>query len=182
MNKLKIHIGLRTVKTTVAVLLAMMVVELFGTTTSKLIFAMLGAMAAVQPTFSASVEACVSQIVGVMFGALMGILLRLLPVHPLITTGIGMIMVITLYNMLRIRFSPSLSCFVVVMLCNSPDILPMEYAVGRIWDTAIGLAIGMVINMLVFPYDNSRRIRSAVESLDTEKTQLLIFSIIQFLL
>ena len=168
MNKLKIHIGLRTVKTTVAVLLAMMVVELFGTTTSKLIFAMLGAMAAVQPTFSASVEACVSQIVGVMFGALMGILLRLLPVHPLITTGIGMIMVITLYNMLHIRFSPSLSCFVVVMLCNSPDILPMEYAVGRIWDTAIGLAIGMVINMLVFPYDNSRRIRSAVESLDTE--------------
>ena len=44
--KFKIPIGLRTVKTAVAVIIAMLVVDLLGTTDSKLIFAMLGAMAA----------------------------------------------------------------------------------------------------------------------------------------
>jgi uncharacterized membrane protein YgaE (UPF0421/DUF939 family) len=164
----KIHIGLRTVKTAAAVVLAMIIVESYGATSSKLIFAMLGAMAAVQPTFKESLESCLTQIVGVLFGAVMGILLLALPVHPLVATGIGIILVITLYNALRIRFSPSLPCFILVMLCTSPDIQPLEYAVGRIWDSAIGLAVGMIVNTLIFPYDNSRQIRGIVESLDRE--------------
>lgn len=164
--KFKIPIGLRTVKTAVAVIIAMLVVDLLGTTDSKLIFAMLGAMAAVQPTFKESVEAFLSQIIGVIFGAIAGILLLALRMPPLITTGIGIILVITLYNILRIRYSPSLPCFILVMLCTTPDVQPLMYALGRIWDTAIGLTIGMLVNMLIFPYDNSRQIRKTAESLD----------------
>jgi len=161
------------VKTTAAVIISMIIVTYWGTTDSKLIFAMLGAMAAVQPTFKASVESCVSQIVGVLFGAVMGVVLRLLNLPPLVATGIGMVLVITLYNALGIRFSPSLSCFIVVMLCTAPDIQPMTYALGRIWDSAIGLAVGMLINTLVFPYDNSRQIRDTVQSLDREVIRFL---------
>lgn len=168
----RFHIGLRTAKTAAAVILSILVVDLLGTTTSKLIFAMLGAMAAVQPTFKASLESCLTQIIGVLFGAVLSAALLMLPIPPLVSTGIGIILVITLYNMLGIRFSPSLSCFIVVMMCNTPDIQPLIYAYGRIWDTAIGLGIGMLINTLIFPYDNSRRIRETVESLDKE---LLIF-------
>ena len=87
--KFKIPFGLRTVKTAVAVIIAMLVVDLLGTTDSKLIFAMLGAMAAVQPTFKESVEAFLSQIIGVIFGAIAGILLLALRMPPLVTTGIG---------------------------------------------------------------------------------------------
>lgn len=167
------HIGLRTAKTVASVILAMLIVEPFGATSSRLIFAMLGAMAAVQPTFKESLEACISQIIGVVFGALVGLLLLYFNVQPLVATAVGMVMVITLYNALRIRFSPSLACFVVVMLCITPDIEPITYAVGRIWDTAIGLAVGMVINTLVFPYDNSRQIRNTAESLDRELIHFL---------
>lgn len=175
MNKkwLRIRIGLRTVKTAVAVIVAMLIVEALGTTDSKLIFAMLGAMAAVQPTFRDSVESCLTQIIGVFFGAVAGVALRLLPGPDLVAVGIGIILVITLYNTLRIRYSPSLPCFVVVMLCTTPDIQPMAYAIGRIWDTAIGLAVGMIINTLLFPYDNSRRIRATAESLDKVLIQFL---------
>lgn len=169
----KLHIGLRTVKTTAAVIISMIIVNHLGRTDSKLIFAMLGAMAAVQPTFKASVESCISQTVGVLFGAAVGVLLRLLNLPPLVATGIGIVLVITLYNALSIRFSPSLSCFIVVMLCTAPDIQPMTYALGRIWDSAIGLGIGMAINTLVFPYDNSRKIRQTVVSLDREVIRFL---------
>ena len=69
----RFHVGLRTIKTVAAVLISMLLVEIYGTSTSKLIFAMLGAMAAVQPTFIESLEACLSQIIGVFFGCLVGI-------------------------------------------------------------------------------------------------------------
>lgn len=164
----KIHIGLRTIKTAAAVILSMIIVDSYGATTSKLIFAMLGAMAAVQPTFNESLESCLTQIVGVLFGAAAGVLLLAFPLSPLLATGIGIILVITLYNAFHIRFSPSLPCFIVVTLCTTPDIQPMSYALGRIWDSAIGLGVGMLINTLIFPYDNSRQIRSTVESLDRE--------------
>jgi uncharacterized membrane protein YgaE (UPF0421/DUF939 family) len=104
----------------------------------------------------------------VFLGGLAGVLLVALPLPSLVAVGIGMILVITFYNMFRIRYSPSLPCFIVVTVCTSPEIQPMIYALGRIWDTAIGLGVGMLINTLIFPYDNSRRIHDTVESLDRE--------------
>lgn len=167
-QKKRVHIGLRTIKTAAAVVVSMMIVDAYGATTSKLIFAMLGAMAAVQPTFKESLASCLTQIIGVIFGALVGVLLLALPLPHLAATGIGIILVITLYNALRIRYSPSLPCFIVVMLCTTPDIQPMIYSLGRVWDTAIGLGVGMLINTLIFPYDNRRQIRATMESLDRD--------------
>ena len=167
-QKKRVRIGLRTIKTAVAVVISMIIVDAYGATTSKLIFAMLGAMAAVQPTFKESLASCLTQIVGVIFGAVIGVLLLAFPIPPLVATGIGIILVITLYNALGIRFSPSLPCFIVVMLCTTPDIQPMTYSLGRDWDTAIGLGVGMLINTLIFPYDNRSQIRATMESLDRE--------------
>ncbi len=163
----RFHIGLRTVKTAVAVIVSMVLVDYYGSgSDSRLIFAMLGAMAAVMPTFKDSLASCLTQVVGLFFGAMAGVILRMLPINELLSVGIGIVMVITLYNGLRVRFSPSLPCFIVVLLCVTPDIQPVIYAMQRFWDTAIGLAIGMLINMLIFPYDNSRQIRFTIESLD----------------
>lgn len=164
----RFHVGMRTIKTATAVVLSMVVVELYGATASRMIFAMLGAMAAVQPTFRESLESCVTQTVGVIFGALVSVVLLSLPIHSHVAVGLGMVMVITLYNAMKVRFSPSLPCFIVVTLCTTPDVQPLLYAVGRIWDTAIGLGIGMAINSLIFPYDNRKQIHFTMESLDKE--------------
>ncbi len=169
----KVPIGLRTLKTAAAVILAMILVDAYGATPSKLIFAMLGAMAAMQPTFVESLESCLTQITGVLLGAVAGLVLRTLSIPPVIEAGIGIVGVITLYNALHIRFSPSLACIIVVTLCTTPDITPVNYALTRIWDTAIGLGVGMLVNTLVFPYDNSRQIRALAESLDQEVIRFL---------
>ena len=169
----QIRIGPRTMKTAAAVIIAMVIVHFYGTTASRLTFAMLGAMAAVEPTFTDSLRSCLAQIVGVFFGAVIGLLLLAIPMHPLMRTGIGIVLTITLYNTFRIRFSPSLPCLIVLTLCVTPDIQPLVYACGRIWDTAIGLAVGLTINTLVFPYDNSRQIKQTVESLDRELIRFL---------
>ena len=164
----RFHIGLRTVKTTAAIILSMALVYFYGTTDSKYIFAMLGAMAAMEHTFQESLEACLTQFVGVLLGAVISLLLLLLPIHSVMQCAIGILLTITLYNGLRIRFSPTLPCMLIVIMCTTAGIQPIPYAISRFWDTAIGLAVGMAINTLVFPYDNSRRIRATVESLDRE--------------
>ena len=169
----KIKIGLRTLKTAVAVVASMAVVNIYGATTSKLIFAMLGAMAAMETTFKESLYSCLTQIVGLLFGALVAVLLMKTPIYPLAAAGIGIILVITLYNALHIHFSPSLPCLIVVTLCTTPDIQPFSYALGRLWDTAIGLGVGMLINTLIFPYDNSRTIIETAQSLEKELLRFL---------
>ena len=173
MKKRPIPIGLRTLKTAAAVVISMLIVELYGATTSKLFFAMMGAMAAVQPTFKDSVESCFAQIVGAVIGAAAGLMLLELPISSITSTAIGIVLVITLYNALGIHYPPGIPCFLVVTLCTSPDIQPLAYVIGRIWDTTIGLLVGMVINTLIFPYDNSRQIRTIVESLDRDVIHFL---------
>lgn len=164
---------MRTVKSAVAVMIAMAVVYFYGVTTSRIIFAVLGAMEAMQPTIKASLRSCLTQVTGVISGALFGLFLNALGLHPLITTGIGIVMVISVYNALRIQFSPSLPCLIVVTICTTPDIAPFIYASGRIWDTLIGFAVGITINALIFPYDNRKQIRYTLESLDRELIRFL---------
>ena len=63
-----IHIGRRTLKSAIAVILALMVVSMFGTTSasSRMVFALLGAMAAMENTFKQSLEACMAQFIGMI--------------------------------------------------------------------------------------------------------------------
>lgn len=173
MKPKKVRIGWRTLKTATAVVIAMAIVNIWGTTTSKLIFAMLGAMAAMEPTFKESLESCLTQIIGVLFGAIVGVMLIGFPIPYLAAAGIGIVLVITLYNVFHIRFSPSLPCLIVVTICTTPDIQPFTYALGRIWDTAIGLSIGMLINTLIFPYDTRHQIRGTAKNLDKEVIHFL---------
>ncbi len=163
--KSRFHLGLRTVKTAVAAVIALVLVGIYGANEANVFFAIMGAMVAMEPTFRESFEACLTQIIGVLFGAAMGLALFAMKIPPLVAMGIGIVLVIVLYNGLRIRFSPTLACFMVVTLCIDPGLKPVVYAAERLWDTAIGLAVGMTINMLVFPYDNSRRIQMLVRNL-----------------
>lgn len=174
-NYKRIHIGRRTLKSAIAVILALMAVSMYGTTsaTSRMVFAMLGAMSAMENTFKQSVEACKAQVIGMMLGAIVAAGLSFVPMYSMLTVGLGVVVIIVIYNVLGIRYSPNLPCLVVVMSCMNAEVYPFEYALGRLWDTAIGLAIGMMINVLVLPYDNSLKIRQAIEYLEREVIEFL---------
>lgn len=164
----RIHIGLRTIKTAVAVIIAMWIVDAHGASSSKLVFAMLGVIAAVQPTFKESAENCILQIISVQIGSFIGVIMRNLPVSPFVACGLGVLLVITVLNALRLNSAPHVACIVVVLLCTSPHIEPMPYALERMWDTAIGLAVGFTFNTLVLPYNNSKKIYATIEGLERE--------------
>ena len=165
-RRTRFRIGMRTIKTVVAVIIAMLLVETNISSYSHLSLAMLGAVAAVQPSFKESLDSSRAQIIGTITGGIVGSLLLLTPLPTIVITGIAVVVVITVYNLFHINYAPSLPILVVVILCTTPDENPFIYAAARLWDTFIGIAVGLVINTLVFPYDNSRQIRFAAESLD----------------
>lgn len=164
----RLRIGPRTLKTALAVTLSIVMVSFYGSSTSNLIFATIGALSAMGATFKESLESCFSQIAGVLFGVIAGVLLLSLHMPTLLASGIGIIIVITFYNLLHLRISPTLACIVVVTICHLTNTTPFVYATERIWDTAIGLTIGMLINLFIFPYDNSKQIRNTIHRLDKE--------------
>ena len=154
-HKMKMPIGWRTIKTTAAVLLSLLVVDQYGASPAKVVFATIGAMSAVGPTFTASVRECISQICGVSIGALLAILFTVLGVPGMLSVGLGVVGIIALYQRFRIKLAPVLPCLILVNVCLNPDVEVFSYSLGRIWDTAIGLAIGTYINWLVV----ARRLR-----------------------
>ena len=166
-------VGLRTLKTAVAVSVAIMLVEQYGTSAEELFFGVMGAFAAMEPTFKASVRGCVAQISGVIVAVILSMLVLLLGIPGDIEAGIGVILVMGTYQLLHLKMSPVLPCYVLVTICTTPGIDAVGYGLARIWNTALGLAAGMVINMLVFPYDNSKKIQQVMNSLDRDLVEFL---------
>lgn len=166
MTHRRLHVGMRTVKSALAVTIALLIVEQYGATAGKMIFALIGALSAMEPTFKGALRNCLTQICGVVFGAIFGVLVSRLPIEAMWVIGLGVVPIITAYNFLNLTLSPALPCIILVTVCANPDIAPVAYALGRIWDTAIGLGVGLAINMLIFPYNNSRQIRTALRGLD----------------
>lgn len=161
-------IGLRTLKTAAAVTIALIIVEQYGASAAKLLFAMMGAIAAVGPTFKASLQGCAGQLFSVVMGACVSISVTMLPIANAAAVGAGVILIMAVYQVLHLKLSPVLPCLILVTICSDPQIAAVPYSLARLWDTAIGLGVGMLINMLVFPYDNSRKIRRVMEGLDKD--------------
>ncbi len=159
---------MRTVKTALSVSLALMIIEHYGASPAKVVFATIGAISAVAPTFKASLEACLTQICGVVVGVLLAVCMLSLNIPTMIVVGVGVIFILSAYQYFQLKLVPVLPCLVLVNICLNPEIEALTYSIGRLWDTAIGLGVGMLVNTLIFPYDTSRTIRSTMAGLDSD--------------
>ncbi len=168
-----IPIGMRTVKTALSVSLALLIVEQYGASPAKVVFATIGAISAVAPTFTASLEACLTQICGVVVGALLAICMLEINIPSMVVVGIGIILILSTYQYFHLKLAPVLPCLVLVNICLNPEIQALSYSAGRLWDTTIGLGVGMLVNTLIFPYDNSRTIRKTMAGLDLDLIRFL---------
>lgn len=171
-RKMHFPVGMRTIKTAIAVTLALFVVEHLGTSGAKVIFAVIGAIAAMENTLKAALRNCIAQIGGVAIGVVLAIIMRQFPLRAELAVCIGIVLTMALFVLLHWNQSPVLACLILVTICTDDSIVAHSYGLARIWDTAIGLGIGLAVNMLIMPYDNSKKIRRLMEKLDGD---LIIF-------
>lgn len=157
MNRTKIHVGLRTVKTALAVTLALAAAGLFGS--AMPIFSAIGAISAMSRTLGDAMKACLTQLAGCVIGCTVGcVFLLLFPFESPAIIGLGIVLVIVLGLRLHSEFAIPLSCIVFVSICLYDAGSPFFYSVSRFADTSVGLVIALAVNMLIKPYNNRRMI------------------------
>lgn len=154
-NRLGYRIGLRTIKTGTAVVIALLIDSLRPSALP--IFAAIGAIVVMSRTLSGAITAATTQLAGITCGAISGCLFTFLfPNNHYIAIGLGLILLIPICGPLRIGFAVPLSCIVFVSVClyNPATGSQTHYAISRFLDTSIGLITGFVINAVIKPYNN----------------------------
>ena len=157
----RINIGYRTVKSALAVTIALLIANFIQS--NMPLFSALGAMSAMSRTPNDSLTACRNQLVGTICGCTVGcIFLMLFPVIYPPIIGFGVLIVIFIGNKLKIYYSIPLSCVVFICLCLYDAGTPLYYSLSRFFDTSIGLIVSLCINLLIKPYNNRRRISNMI--------------------
>ena len=155
-----ISLGTRVVKTAVAVTLSVFLIRFFATDDLSVFYAGFGALIAMDTTFSNPLRQGLTQLIGVLAGTVMGYLSVLLfpSMTPAWMAGLGVLLLIVLCNALKLSFSASLSCIIFLSACLTPTDDIVRDSLFRLRDSSLGIGIALVVNALIRPYNNKKRI------------------------
>jgi len=153
MDKPRRHIGLRTIKTALAVTISLAICALYGAYSP--IFAGIGAISAMTRTMRDAMREALTQFAGVLIGGVIGLILVLLwPQTPPWAIGLGIVAAIMLCNLLKITYVSAMACIIVLSACTGTQGSIPYAMLYRLMDTSVGLLVGIVINITVKPYNN----------------------------
>ena len=164
MHKSKYRIGLRTIKTALSVMIALIITELLGSPSP--VFAAIGAFVAMARTFRDSLVQAGCQFVGILIGGLIGVILVLIfDLTPVWAIGLGVLTAITFCNWVNVPIAASLAGIIVISAGIGVDGSYLFHMFYRLMDTTIGLIVGLIVNMIIKPYNNRPAIIRSFESL-----------------
>lgn len=145
-------IGMRTIKTALAVSLAIFISQLLNLKSP--LFVGIAAIISMKSSVSESLTAGKSRMLGTIFGAMVAIVFSYIAPTNVLSIGVGIIIIIYVCNLLGWTNAIQLSSMVfLVIVLNYDEGSSLNYAIYRAADTLIGLIIGTLINYLVVPPD-----------------------------
>ena len=151
------HIGLRIIKTGLAVFLSLLITHLFN---GEPFYAVIAAVICLRQTSQDSYHIGAERVIGTIIGGVFGIImLSILKYSPLQQNEIGYDIILCLGLMLLIKLisllgrgdAVSIACVVYLSLL----VIPMgkervlSYAIGRIMETLIGVILAVSVNYLL---------------------------------
>ena len=170
----KIRIGQRAVKTALSVGIALAVAQILGS--SLPIFAAIGAISVMSRTWSDSLQESLTQVAGTFLGYLIACAFVLwLPWRPqfFLWMAVGTLCVITLCIALRLNFAIPLASIVFADVCLYTGGDAVVYGFHRFTDTMVGLAVALVVNIVIRPYNNRQKILDMMHELQKQFLPLL---------
>ena len=143
------HIGMRTIKTVLAAMLAALFMKYVMHQT--MFFACIGAITAVEKTVSSSVRAPVLRNIGTITGGLVSIAISSFT-ENIALISLGLIPMILVDNALNKKESivPGAIVYFAVAYLNTMD-QAWVYGLNRILGTLIGTGIGLLVNFTICP-------------------------------
>ena len=143
-------IGMRTIKTAIAVSLTIFLSQIFNLKSP--FFAGVAAVIAMQSSVAESFHMGKNRMYSTILGAIIALLFSLIaPENPLFI-GIGIIIIIYICNLFKLKKPTTLSTIVFLsIILNYEEGSRVSYALYRTLDTFFGLAIGTLINYFILP-------------------------------
>ena len=155
-----LHIGLRMLKTVLAVAICGIIGWLRGSTT--MFYSMIAAVLCLQNSKQKTILFSLNRLLGTLIGGTYGVLLLYLAkwtgffdVEPLYYLIASLFVIPVMFTSLLVR-KPSIAAFSCVVLfsvtiAHGLDESPLLFALGRILDTTIGIVAATVIDLII-PY------------------------------
>jgi uncharacterized membrane protein YgaE (UPF0421/DUF939 family) len=142
-------IGMRNIKTGIGVSLAVLVGSI-GILQNPL-YAAIACIVTMQNTVKGSLKSGTNRIKGTIVGAIIGYLFALIHPGDPILTGVGIIALIYICNILNIKQSVSIASVVFcAILLGVGEQNALLYSINRTVDTAAGIIIALAVNYFIF--------------------------------
>lgn len=175
----RFHIGQRAIKTALSVGLALMVAQILGS--SLPIFAAIGAISVMSRTWVDSLKESLNQVAGTFLGYLIAcVFVTLLP-NPqfFLCMAVGVLCVISLCIALRLNFAIPLASIVFADVCLYTGGDSVVYGFHRFTDTLVGLVVALIVNVVIRPYNNRRKIIDMMQEIQKMFLPLLEARVLQ---
>lgn len=145
----KYKIGMRTVKTALAVMIGLYTSLILNLNSP--IFTSIAAITTMQPTFTESFKNVKNRLFTALIGVVLGYLFSLITNNPYLAplvAGFGIIMIIWFLQLFNLKSLVTLTT-VIFMASFSAQSDKIEYGFNRLIGTFIGVLIGVVVNYLI---------------------------------
>lgn len=148
-NKLP-RVGMRNIKTALAVTITILLSRLF-----KMEYPFYAAIAVVitmQASVTASYKVGKERMLGTAVGALVGLICALISPGTALLCGFGIIIIIYTCNYFKWNKSISIAGIVfLAIMVNLGDRNPLSYSINRLLDTFLGIIIALLVNYFICP-------------------------------
>jgi uncharacterized membrane protein YgaE (UPF0421/DUF939 family) len=162
--RLKWTIGLRNLKTGLAICLCVIVAALLRL--EYPFYAAIATIISMENSVANSFTAGKHRTMGTFVGAIVGAGFAMIEPGNAIYCALGVIVVIYVCNLLNWNKSISIGCivFLAIMLNLQPGESPIFYGINRITDTLVGIAVAVIVNLVVFPPKHEADLEKARKS------------------
>lgn len=150
----KKYIGMRNIKTALSVVVSVIVADLLNLESP--FFVATGALISMETTVKKGIRAGIYRVLGTVMGGIMGVIMYLIDPGNLLLIFIGIVMLISIINLLQWHDCISMACvvFCVIMISMDSNNI-IHYAFQRTFDTIVGIIISIVINYVISPPKDS---------------------------
>lgn len=162
------RIGMRNVKTAIAVLLCILILHPFQMESP--FYACIAAVITMQNTVEDSYETGINRIIGTLIGAVIGLILCYISPQNSLLIFIGAVLVVYAANLLDKKGCTSIALIVfLAIMLNIADAPPFYYSTMRVIETILGILVSVLVNTFMFNPQRKKKSENKQERTKTDK-------------
>ncbi|WP_017416264.1 FUSC family protein [Clostridium tunisiense] len=146
------RLGLRTIKTSIAVYFCITISTMFGIDP---FYSCIAAVSTLQTSIQSSFVVGRDRMVGSAIGAFFGVIFSYFGQNSSFFTALALLCAIYTITLLNSKGAVNIACIVVIAIMVDPTVTsPIQSGIERLLQTLLGIVIAVIVNVTLFPPKN----------------------------